>query len=75
MPDPTSAVSMERRRTAVVSTAVAGDRRLMGQEKEAAIRTITIHRALFASPMQHYRDRMVDAPGANLVSAAADTGL
>lgn len=71
MPDQTTSVGMERKLTAILSTDVAGYSRLMGDDEEATIRTLTAHRALISSLIQHYRGRVVDAPGDNLLAEFA----
>ena len=68
MPEHSPAVGMERKLTAILSTDVAGYSRLMGEDEEATIRTLTAHRALISSLIQHYRGRVVDAPGDNLLA-------
>ncbi len=68
MPEQTPAVSMERKLTAIFSADVVGYSRLMGDDEEATIRTLTAYRALISSLIQHYRGRVVDAPGDNLLA-------
>ena len=70
MPTHTS-VGMERKLAAIFSTDVAGYSRLMGDDEEATIRTLTAYRALISSLIQHYRGRVVDAPGDNLLAEFA----
>src|SRR5689334_10566465 len=43
----------------------------MGDDEEATIRTLTAYRALISSLIQHYRGRVVDAPGDNLLAEFA----
>src|SRR5215831_14194771 len=71
MPDQTSAVGMERKLAAIFSTDVAGYSRLMGDDEEATIRTLTTYRALISSLIQHSRGRVIDAPGDNLLAEFA----
>ena len=71
MPDETTAVGMERKLAAIFSTDVAGYSRLMGDDEEATIRTLTACRALISSLIQQYRGRVVDAPGDNLLAEFA----
>jgi adenylate cyclase len=59
---------MERKLAAIFSTDVAGYSRLMGDDEEATIRTLTAYRALISSLIQQYRGRVVDAPGDNLLA-------
>jgi len=67
----TPAVGMERKLAAIVSTDVAGYSRLMGDDEEATIRTLTAYRVVISSLIQHYRGRVVDAPGDNLLAEFA----
>src|SRR5215470_17233663 len=71
MPTHTSAVGMERKLAAIFSTDVAGYSRLMGDDEEATIRTLTAYRAVISSLIQHYRGRVVDSPGDNLLAEFA----
>lgn len=71
MSTPTSAVGMERKLAAIFSTDVAGYSRLMGDDEEATIRTLTAYRELISSLIQHYRGRVIDAPGDNLLAEFA----
>jgi adenylate cyclase len=59
---------MERKLAAIFSTDVAGYSRLMGDDEEATIRTLTASRALISSLIRHHRGRVVDAPGDNLLA-------
>ena len=67
----TPAVGMERKLAAIFSTDVAGYSRLMGDDEEATIRTLTAYRALISSLIQHHRGRVVDSPGDNLLAEFA----
>ena len=71
MPDQTPAVGMSRKLAAIFSTDVAGYSRLMGDDEEATIRTLTAYRAVISSLIQHYRGRVVDSPGDNLLAEFA----
>src|SRR6185295_6312517 len=62
---------MERKLAVIFSTDVAGYSRLMGNDEEATIRTLTAYRAVIASLIQQYRGRVVDAPGDNLLAEFA----
>ena len=46
---------MERKLAAILSTDVAGYSRLMGDDEEATIRTLTAYRAVMSSLIQHHR--------------------
>jgi adenylate cyclase len=67
----TPAVGMERKLAAIFSTDVAGYSRLMGDDEEATIRTLTAYRAVISSLIQQYRGRVIDAPGDNLLAEFA----
>src|SRR5262245_51017358 len=71
MAEQTSAVGMERKLAAIFSTDVAGYSRLMGDDEEATIRTLTAYRAVISSLIHHHRGRVVDSPGDNLLAEFA----
>src|SRR5262245_37852070 len=71
MANQTPAVGMERKLAAIFSTDVVGYSRLMGDDEEATIRTLTAYRALISSLIHQYRGRVVDAPGDNLLAEFA----
>ena len=71
MANQASVVGMERKLAAIFSTDVAGYSRLMGNDEEATIRTLTAYRAVIASLIQQYRGRVVNAPGDNLLAEFA----
>jgi len=59
---------MERKLTAILSADVEGYSRLMGEDEEATIRTLTYYRQLMATLIQGNRGRVVDSPGDNLLA-------
>jgi len=71
MPEQSTSVGMERKLAAIFSTDVAGYSRLMGDDEEATIRTLAAYRAVISSLIQHYRGRVVDSPGDNLLAEFA----
>jgi adenylate cyclase len=71
MPAQTPAVGMDRKLAAIFSTDVAGYSRLMGDDEEATIRTLTAYRELISALIQQHRGRVVDAPGDNLLAEFA----
>src|ERR1043166_8817433 len=71
MPEQAPIVGMTRKLAAIFSTDVAGYSRLMGDDEGATIRTLTAYRALISSLIEHYRGRVVDAPGDNLLAEFA----
>jgi adenylate cyclase len=62
---------MERKLAAIFSTDVAGYSRLMSEDEEATIRTLTACREVISSLIRHHRGRVVDAPGDNLLAEFA----
>jgi len=59
---------MERKLTAILSADVEGYSRLMGDDEQATIRTLTYYRQLMALPIKGYRGRVIDSPGDNLLA-------
>jgi len=59
---------MERKLTAILSADVEGYSRLMGEDEEATIRTLTYYRELMTPPIKGHRGRVVDSPGDNLMA-------
>ena len=66
-----AAEDFKRKRTAILSADVKGYSRLMGEDEEATVRTITAHRKVITSVIQKYRGRVVDCPGDNLLAEFA----
>jgi class 3 adenylate cyclase/ABC-type glycerol-3-phosphate transport system substrate-binding protein len=62
---------MERRLAAILSADVQGYSRLMGEDEEATVRTLTAYREVMASLIQQHRGRVVDSPGDNLLAEFA----
>src|SRR5215813_5911926 len=71
MAEQPSVIGMERKLAALFSTDVAGYSRLMGDDEEATIRTLTAYRAVISSLIQHHRGRVIDSPGDNLLAEFA----
>ena len=63
--------TFERKLTAILSADVAGYSRLMRDDEEATIRTLTDYRRAMANLIQQYRGRVVDSPGDNLLAEFA----
>ncbi len=59
---------MERRLAAIFSTDVKGYSRLMGEDEEATIRTLTAYREAMTTLIQRHGGRVVDSPGDNLLA-------
>ena len=62
---------MERKLTAILSADVKGYSRLMGEDEEATIRTLTVYRAIMSTLIQQHHGRVVDSPGDNLLAEFA----
>jgi adenylate cyclase len=62
---------MERKLTAIFSADVQGYSRLMGEDEEATIRTLTAYREIMTSSIRQHRGRVVDSPGDNLLAEFA----
>ncbi|MCP4624427.1 MAG: adenylate/guanylate cyclase domain-containing protein [bacterium] len=60
--------NFKRKLTAILSADVEGYSRLMGEDEEATIRTLTTYRSAIAKLVQQYRGRVVDSPGDNILS-------
>jgi adenylate cyclase len=60
--------NMERKLTALLSADVQGYSRLMGEDEEATIRTLTAYREVMATLIAQHRGRVVDSPGDNLLA-------
>jgi adenylate cyclase len=71
--DPAFSPTMGRVRklAAILSADVEGYSRLMGEDEEATIRTVTVYRDVIAALVQQHRGRVVDAPGDNLLAEFA----
>jgi class 3 adenylate cyclase len=59
---------MERKLTAILSADVEGYSRLMGEDEEATIRTLTFYRQVITPLIQGHRGRVIDSPGDNLLA-------
>jgi len=71
MAEHTPTIGMTRKLAAIFSTDVASYSRLMGDDEEATIRTLTTYRAVIFSLIQHHRGCVVDSPGDNLLAEFA----
>ena len=61
-------MDVERRLAAILSADVKGYSRLIRENEEATIRTLTAYREVMASLIQQRRGRVVDSPGDNLLA-------
>ena len=60
-----------RKLTAILSADVAGYSRLMGEDEEATVRTLTSYREIMSTLIQKHQGRVVDSPGDNLLAEFA----
>ena len=58
----------KRKLTAILSADVKGYSRLMGDDEEATVSTITAYREAIGSVVQKHRGRVVDSPGDNILA-------
>ena len=60
--------NFKRRLTAILNADVEGYSRLMRDDEDETIRTITAYRTAIAKLVEQYRGRVVDSPGDNILS-------
>lgn len=58
----------KRKLTAILSADVQGYSRMMGEDEDSTIRTLTGYRELMSTLIQKHRGRVVDSPGDNLLA-------
>ena len=58
----------KRKLAAILSADVAGYSRLMGEDEEATVRTITDYREVLTNLIQQHNGKVVDSPGDNLLA-------
>lgn len=63
--------SVNRKLAAIFSADVQGYSRLMGDDEEATIRTLTAHREVMFDLIRQHRGRVVDSPGDNMLAEFA----
>jgi len=61
----------KRKLTAILSADVEGYSRLMDDDEEATVRTLTAYRNAITDLVQQFRGRVIDAPGDNILSEFA----
>jgi adenylate cyclase len=61
----------KRKLIAILSADVAGYSRLMGEDEEGTVRTLTAHREMMTKSIQQHRGRLVDSTGDNLMAEFA----
>ena len=57
-----------RKISAIWSADVAGYSRLMGDDEEATVRTLTLYREVLSKLIRQHRGRVIDSPGDNLLA-------
>jgi len=60
--------NLERKLTAILSADVKGYSRLMGDDEEATVHTLTDHRKMIFDLIRQHRGRVVDSPGDNILA-------
>ena len=63
-----AAEEFKRKLTAILSADVQGYSRMMGEDEDSTIRTLTAYRELMSTLIQKHRGRVVDSPGDNLLA-------
>jgi len=58
----------KRKLTAILSADVEGYSRLMGDDEEATVRTITAYREVFSTLIKQHNGKVLDSPGDNLLA-------
>ncbi len=58
----------KRKLTAILSTDVQGYSRLMGDDEEATVRTLTTYREVLTTLIQQHNGKVLDSPGDNLLA-------
>jgi adenylate cyclase len=61
----------KRKLTAIFSADAVAYSRLMGEDEEATIRTLTTYREVMTTLIQQYNGRVLDSPGDNLLAEFA----
>ena len=59
--------SFKRKLTAILSADVEGYSRLMGEDEDATVRTLTNYRIAMAHLIEQYRGGVADSPGDNIL--------
>jgi adenylate cyclase len=58
----------KRKLTAILSADVVGYSRLMGEDEEATVRTLTAYREVLTTLIQQHNGKVLDSPGDNLLA-------
>src|SRR5437899_12926786 len=62
---------MERKLAAILCADVCGYSRLMGEDEEATLRTLTLHRAIIDSQIEQHHGRFVNSAGDSVLAEFA----
>ena len=62
----------KRKLTAILSADVEGYSRLMGEDEEATVRTLTAYREVMTTLIQQHKGKMLGSPGDNLLAELVD---
>ena len=62
---------VKRKLAAILNADVKGYSRLMGEDEDATVRTLTAYRTIMATLIQKHQGRVVDSPGDNLLAEFA----
>jgi adenylate cyclase len=63
--------ALKRKLTAILSADVKGYSRLMGEDEEATVHTLTSYREIMSSLINQHQGRVVDSPGDNVLAEFA----
>jgi len=66
-----STEGFRRKLTAILSADAVGYSRLMGEDEEGTVRTLTAYREMMSKLIQKHQGRVVDSPGDNLLAEFA----
>ena len=64
---------VQRKLTAILVTDVVGYSRLMGDDPEGTLKTLTEYRKVFSEKIQEYKGRVVNAPGDSILAEFCHT--
>ena len=60
--------NFKRKLTAILSADAVGYSRLMGEDEEATVRTLTAYREVLSTLIQQHNGKVLDSPGDNLLA-------
>jgi adenylate cyclase len=63
--------AFKRKLAAILSADAVSYSRLMGENEDATVRTLTAYREAMADLIRHYNGRVLDSPGDNLLAEFA----